>query len=238
MSLQNDAFGTERAQREPVLASGLAAWQHELKIKDGETVKFVPLQDAGKTLEVVVHNKQIRVNGGGFRYVVSGSENKHLFAPFAGSPFENSPDKTQRATKVIHLMLVYVLDGNEKIKGHVAFLDAKDNMKRTGAFNIMEFYEKNEEEGVSGHKVTMSRQGSKMLDTVYQTNVGGKYTFTAADNEVIALETPDVVAHLKSLYVKDWTLADLQELYKQNASFESAPATPVTNKVEQDEIPF
>ena len=35
-------FGSENVEFGPVLSSGLAGYAHELKLKDGDTVRFVP----------------------------------------------------------------------------------------------------------------------------------------------------------------------------------------------------
>jgi len=204
-------FGSENVEFGPVLSSGLAGYAHELKLKDGDTVRFVPLHSVDESLGLWVHQKQAKVDGQ-FQYIPVGS---HLKPPVA-SPFESDPRKEIRNSKVLRYMLVLVLEGTKKLNGHVAYLELRGNMKRTGTYDKFVLFEDQAEDSVEGYICAVSRTGSGQLDTVYEAVVTPKKReFTKDEKEVIETEKQELVDLLREKYVtKVWTAEDFQRVFE------------------------
>lgn len=232
-------FGTEELEFGPTLSSGLAPWQHEVKPKSGDTIRFVPLHAVDESLGVWVHRKQVKYDGG-FKYVVSGKKLK----PPVLSPFDTDPRPDVNQIKPLRYMIVYVVGGSETLKGHVAFVELRQNLKkRDGTFDKMVAYEdESEAHSVKGLKCSLSRQGSGLTDTVYTFTITDAYKFTAEDQEVIEREMPEIVDHLKNLYVREWTTEEFDRIYKEgfvaNQVPAPKPAVELHTPTDEDEIPF
>src|SRR5258706_9435711 len=106
-------FGTPALEFGPTLSSGLAPWQHELKLKSGEDVKFVPLHTLDESFALWVHRQQFRYGDNGFKYIPSGKK----MNPPVQSPFDTSPDPKVNVIKPLRYMLVLVIGGKEDLNG-------------------------------------------------------------------------------------------------------------------------
>lgn len=232
----SELFGTKKLEFGPVLSSGLAPWVHEVKPKSGDNYKFVPLHSLEESMSIWVHRQQVKYDGG-FKYVVSGKK----LEPAVESPFDTDPRKEVNGIKPLYYMLVYVIAGNDNLKDHVGFLELRQNLKkRDGTFDRMATYEKESEIGsVKGIKCSLSRIGSGLNDTVYQSSITDKYTFKKDEIAVIDREVPELVAHLKGLYLKTWTPQEFTRIYNEGIVNNKAPkAVETVSEIPDAEIPF
>jgi len=232
----SELFGTKKLEFGPVLSSGLAPWVHELKPKSGDNYKFVPLHSLEESMSLWVHRQQVKYDGG-FKYVVSGKK----LDPAVESPFDNDPRKEVNGIKPLYYMLVFVTSGNDALKGHVGYLELRQNLKkRDGTYDRMAKYEDDSEShSVKGIKCSLSRNGSGLNDTVYESSITDPYKFTKADQEVIDREVPELVTHLKSLYIKPWTTEEFTRIYNAGIVNSVAPkSTAPLAEFSADEIPF
>lgn len=247
-------FGTpapEKVEAPKLATSGLAGYEHEIKPKDKQSFKFVVLHPLSDCFQINVHKVTVYDPGKGYRNVPVGTRNTHLpfLNPGIPSPFENDPDGKVRSWKTARYMLVFVLESpNNKLTGHVAYLELRDNYTRKdGSYNILQSWEEENELTVEGRTITYSRTGSGLEDTTYKTNVLVKTdTLTAEQLAVAEKEAPEVQEYILSLYNQEWTPEEFVRLYglfKNKAATtptpaaELAPSYPTATNAE-DEIPF
>lgn len=239
-----NAFGVGDVEVVPTLSSGLPAWKHEVRLKDGQIVRFVPLHAVKEGMGVWVHLKKLNL-GEGYKYIPVGSKNKHLFTP-VNSPFEASPDKEISATKVTNFMIVFVLEGAEDLNGHVGFVELRANMKRNGSYDKFLLWESEAKDSVANKKCSIQRTGSSLKDTVYQSTVVGPYKLTKEQEEIVAREKPEVIDYLLENY-RNWTEDKFNEAFAKfmETQAKSASKPELETETEEagkpfgkDEIPF
>lgn len=206
-------FGTPKLEFGPTLSSGLAPWKHEVKPKSGDNYKFVPLHSLDESFSMMMMRKQVQYEGQGFKYVPSG---KHLNPPVE-SPFNTDPRKEVNQVKPVYYMAVLVLSGNDDLKGHVGFVELRNNMKkRDGTYDRMAKYEDDSDShSVKGIKCSLSRTGSGQTDTVYESSITDAYKISKAETEVIERELPEIVEYIKSLYLTGWDEERFKKVYNE-----------------------
>lgn len=241
MSGKKFGFGLPQAEvfTAPKLeASGLEFWKHEVKPKDGDKIVFVPLHSTAECLQVWVHTKAVKYDGG-FKYVPSGKRNTHLF-PAVESPFDTDPNDEVRKTKLANYMLVYVVSGAGDLDGHVGYLELRFNYKKkNGTGDLIQTWENDQGEEITGRKVNLKRTGKGLTDTVYTASVGNPHTFSEVENATIDAEAEGVLAYLKSLFTEGWTPERFVEVYKSGIVNSTAPKqVETTPEVDETDIPF
>lgn len=240
----------EKIEAPKLASSGLAGYEHEIKLKDGQTAKMIALHPLDDSFQINVHKTPVNYDGLGFRYIPAASKNTHLdfLATPVKSPFESDPDPKVRNWKTARYMLVFVVDSpNEKLKGHVGYLELRDNyMRKDGSYNVIQEWQEQSEESVEGHIVTWSRTGKGVQDTSYKTTVLKSQKLTAEQMAIAEAEVPEIQEYIIGLYRKEWNAEEFQRVYdifqatkksdSAPASTEVKPSHPVAS--EQDEIPF
>lgn len=249
-------FGTpapEKVEAPKLPTSGLAGYEHEVKLKDGQTVKVIALHNVDQSFQINVHKRQVNYDGLGFRSIPVGTRNTHL--PFLAtpvkSPFESDPDPKVRSWKTARFALVFILESpNEKQRGHVGFLELRDNyLRQDGSYNLVKEYEEQSGEGVEGHVITYSRTGSSIKDTSYKTTILKSQNLTKEQQKVVDAEVPEVRDYILGLYDKEWTTEEFQRIYEifvaqnrvETAPVQTEPVRPSHPHAavsEADEIPF
>lgn len=236
----SNLFGTQKLEFGPTLSSGLAPWQHELKLKSGENVKFVPLHPLEESFALWVHRKQFRYGDNGYKFIPSGKK----MNPPVQSPFDSSPDPEVNGIKPLRYMLVLVISGKEDLNGHVAYLELRNNQKkRDGTYDRMAKYEADSDShSVQNMKCSLSRKGTGLTDTVYESSITDEYKIKKAEQEVIDVEVPELVDYLKTTYLKEWTPEDFAKVYHEAVASQLTGgnvAVTSTHPVADDsEIPF
>jgi len=229
-------------------SSGLPGFDHELrKLKDKQRVKFIPLHAVDQSFTIIVHKKQFMTDVG-YRYIPVGSRNSHLpfLNPPVRSPFEQNPDKNIWTFKTARYMLVFVVDGFDKLNGHVAYLELRDQWKKDGTYNIIKEWENNTGKSVEGRLVVFGRNGTGIQDTSYSITVTDPQALTAEQKAIADREAPEVRDYIVSLYDREWTLEEFRRLYhigmeaeraKNNTAVDTKPEVVVTPE-DETEIPF
>lgn len=207
-----DFFNTGKPE-----ASNLPMWKREVKLKAGDTVRFIPLHGVDECFGVNIHGKQVKSNDRYFD-VVCGMKNSHLFE-VVPCPFDTHPDEVLRKVKTKQFMLVYVISGPDSdMNGKVGYIHLRYGVKASGAFDTLKNWEKiqSNEAGnkvsVEGQKIVVMREGSGFQNTTYPTNVMGAEKLPLTVSEVTEQVTP-IVEYLKGLYGTGITAERLQELY-------------------------
>lgn len=169
----------------------------ELKVKNGELIKYLPLEVMGDIYRFNAHNNGAKIKyNNKFDYVMCSIRNSEIIENYP-CPFCEHPNDNVRKLRIVRFPIVYTkLSPMSEQINQINWADLKFSI-----WNRLYNWEVIEKKSIQNRLITVFRTGRGLYDTQYKVTVGTEEKIVLTEREISTIQ--EIRDWLRNKYVVD-----------------------------------